>query len=243
VSFLARFPRLREPGRLAGGRRKVPIPKPAAAASAEHDPFAMRREVRDKHLLPARAFRRFIGFAGQIDLDGLLHPGGRALQDGSVMAAQPQARRRFSRRNLLAGFLAILRLRGFHHGRRRRRLAGKPPDQGSAGDLHDNVPAGMAIHSLAHAVLPVLGDPARLIELLDQVVQVVTRLDDHVAAAAAIASIRPALGTKRFATKRNAAPASVAGARIDPDFVNKHAGQQKGRGAAPRPENNALVRR
>ena len=80
----------------------------------------------------------------------------------------------------------------------------------------------MAIHALAHAGLAVLGDQAGDIILGDEIVQVMIGLQNHAAAATAIAAAGAAFGDVSFAMERDAAFATVAGARVDFDFVNKH---------------------
>ena len=61
-----------------------------------------------------------------------------------------------------------------------------------------------------------------IIKLVDQIIQVVVRLEDDIAAPAAIAARGAALGTKRLAQKRHAAFAAVARPPINFYLVNKH---------------------
>ena len=63
--------------------------------------------------------------------------------------------------------------------------------------------------------IAILRDQARNIVLPDEVVQVVVRLQNHVAAAPAIAAARAALGPELLPLKRNAAASSVPGAGED----------------------------
>ena len=64
---------------------------------------------------------------------------------------------------------------------------------------------------------------ARRLEGL-QVAQRVVAAQDHVAAAAAVAAVRPALGHVRLAPERQAAVAAAAGADLDPGPVSEHPG-------------------
>ena len=95
------------------------------------------------------------------------------------------------------------------------------PDQGSAGHLHDQVLARRAVHAFALARFALLGQEAGVVELRDQIVQVVVGLKNDAAAAPAIAAAGAAFGTKRFAQKRDASFAAVAGAGIDFYFIDK----------------------
>jgi len=80
----------------------------------------------------------------------------------------------------------------------------------------------MAVHALAEARLAGLGDEARLIILGDEVVKVVVGLQDHAAAASAVAAARPALGDVSLAMERNAAFAAVPRTRVYFYFVYEH---------------------
>src|SRR4030081_750500 len=79
---------------------------------------------------------------------------------------------------------------------------------------HDWLAIG-AVAVLAHAVGALLGLEMLLIAVVDQGVQSIPRLDDDVAAAAAIAAARPAELDILLAAERHAAVAAVAGANID----------------------------
>jgi len=80
----------------------------------------------------------------------------------------------------------------------------------------------MAIHAFPHAELTVLGKQSRLIILRDEIIEVVVRLQNHVAPAPAITAVRPALGTILLAPESHAAFAAVARTRVDFDFVYEH---------------------
>jgi hypothetical protein len=67
-----------------------------------------------------------------------------------------------------------------------------------------------------------LGDEARDVKLVDQVVEIVVRLQNHAAAAPAIAAAGAALGNVGFAMERDRAFAAVTGAGENFDFVNEH---------------------
>ena len=75
---------------------------------------------------------------------------------------------------------------------------------------------------LAKAEDAVLRDQPRDVILLDQIVQVVVGLQNHAAAAAAVAAARPALGHERLAMKRHGTFAAVTGLGVNFDFVDEH---------------------
>ena len=85
----------------------------------------------------------------------------------------------------------------------------------------------MAIHALAQAVLALLRDEARHVELPDEIIQVVVRLEDHAAAAPTIAAVRPALGAVSLAAESDTTPTAVSGARHYFDLVNEHERRKK----------------
>src|SRR6202158_3114074 len=88
---------------------------------------------------------------------------------------------------------------------------------------HDRLAVGtMAV--LAHAVGALLRLEVLLIAIVDQRVQAIDRLDDDVAAAAAIAAARSAEFDILLAAERHAAVAAVAGADIDFCLVKKFHG-------------------
>src|SRR6185437_4072930 len=78
-----------------------------------------------------------------------------------------------------------------------------------------------AMAVLAHAVGALLGLEMLLVAVIDQRVQAVDRLDDDVAAAAAIAPARSTELDILLAPERHAAVAAVAGADIDLRLVEK----------------------
>jgi hypothetical protein len=112
------------------------------------------------------------------------------------------------------------------------------PDQRSAGHLDHKVASGVTVHAFAFAVVTTLSDEARLIELINQVVKIVIRLEDHVPAVSSITAIRSSLGPESFSTKRDAAAAAVTGAGKDLDLIDEHAaGSKKARRMASPAEN------
>ena len=74
---------------------------------------------------------------------------------------------------------------------------------------------------LAHAAAAVLGGEVLLVAIVDQGVETVDRLHNHVAAVAAIAAVRAAIFDEFLAPERHAAVAAVAGADIDLGFVEE----------------------
>ena len=81
----------------------------------------------------------------------------------------------------------------------------------------------MAVHAFAHPALALLGDEARLVVLIDEVVQIVIGLENHVTASPAIAAAGAAFGPGGFAMEGDAALAAAAGAGEDLDLIDKHA--------------------
>ena len=81
----------------------------------------------------------------------------------------------------------------------------------------------MAVHTLAHARLAVPGDEPRDIVLRDEIVEVVVRLQRHVAAAPAVAAAGPALGDVGLAMEGDAALAAVPRLRVNFYLVDEHA--------------------
>ena len=88
---------------------------------------------------------------------------------------------------------------------------------------HDRLAVG-AVAILAHAVLALRGLEVLLVAIVDQRVQPVDDLDDHVAAAAAIAAGGPAELDELLAAERHAAVTAVAGADIDLGLVEEFHG-------------------
>src|SRR5580704_6521691 len=80
----------------------------------------------------------------------------------------------------------------------------------------------MAVHTLTHARLTVLGDEPGDIILLDEVVEIVVGLENDTAAATAVAAAGAALGDIGLAMKRDTAFAAMARAGVDFYFINKH---------------------
>src|SRR5882724_7462546 len=96
------------------------------------------------------------------------------------------------------------------------------PDERAAGDLDDEVVAGMTVHALAHAAVTGFGDEARDVILLDEIVEVVVGLEDDAAAASAVATAGAALGDVSLAMERDTAFAAVAGLGVNFNFVDEH---------------------
>ena len=103
---------------------------------------------------------------------------------------------------------------------------GQAPDQGTARDLDEKILSRVAIHAFAETGVAVLGDEARLIILGDQVVQVVIRLEDDIAAAPAVAAAWPAFGPILLALERDASLPAVPGASVNLYFIDEHAKQK-----------------
>ena len=82
-------------------------------------------------------------------------------------------------------------------------------------DLQRHVGALGAGHVAAHAVHAGLGLEMLLVAVVDQRVQAVDRLDPDVAAAPAVAAVRPAELDEFLAAERHRASAAVAGAYVD----------------------------
>ena len=80
----------------------------------------------------------------------------------------------------------------------------------------------MTVHAFAHATFAAERDEARNVILMDEIVQVVVSLQNHAAAATAVAAARPALGDVSFAMECDRAFAAVAGLRVNLYFVNEH---------------------
>ena len=97
-----------------------------------------------------------------------------------------------------------------------------PPDDGSTRHLDNEIFAGLAIHALAHAALTTLCDEVRDEELLDQVVEVMVGLQDHIAAAAAIAAAGATFWNVSFAVKGDGTFSSMTGPGGNFDLINEH---------------------
>src|SRR5690606_12076342 len=92
---------------------------------------------------------------------------------------------------------------------------------GAYGDAQDYVLALGAVHLAALAVVAGLGLEMLLVAEVDQGVQPIGRLDPDVAALAAVAAVRAAVGNELFATERDGARAAVAGANVDLGLVEE----------------------
>ncbi len=80
----------------------------------------------------------------------------------------------------------------------------------------------MPIHALTHAGLSRLGDQSRLIELVDEVVEIVAGLEYNISPLAAVSTTGTTLGTIGFPMEGHAALTAVSGSGEDLDLVNKH---------------------
>ena len=81
---------------------------------------------------------------------------------------------------------------------------------------------------LAHAVFAALGHEVLLVAVVDQRVEAVDRLDNDVAATAAVAAGRAAELNKLLTPERDAAVAARAGPDIDLGFVEEFHGPDIG---------------
>ncbi len=97
-------------------------------------------------------------------------------------------------------------------------------DLGADRDLEHHVGRGGARPVLAHAVAAGLGLEVLLVAVVDQGVEAVDAFDHHVAAASAVAAVRPAELDEFLAPERHAAGAAVAGADEDFGLVEKFHG-------------------
>ena len=90
--------------------------------------------------------------------------------------------------------------------------------------LQHDVVAVRAMAVLAHAAAAALGLEVLLVAVVDQGVEAVDRLRDHVAALAAVAAVRAAELDELLAPERHAAVPAVAGADIDLGLVEEFHG-------------------
>ena len=90
--------------------------------------------------------------------------------------------------------------------------------------LEHDVAARGAVAVLALAGHAGLGLEMLLVAVVDQRVEAIDRLDDHVAAMPAVAAARAAELDELLAAERHAAVAAVAGADIDLGFVEEFHG-------------------
>ena len=82
------------------------------------------------------------------------------------------------------------------------------------------------MHLLPHSVPAVLRLENRLVEQAREIIDMHVGPENHVAAAAAIAAIRPTLRHELFATKTYAATATVAGLGLNFDSIDKHGAEE-----------------
>src|SRR5205807_4294676 len=92
---------------------------------------------------------------------------------------------------------------------------------GADRDLEHHVGAVGPVPVLAHAVAAGLGLEVLLVAVVDQGVQPVDRLDPDVAAAPAVAAVRPSVLDELLAPERHGPAAPVAGADVDLALVEK----------------------
>jgi hypothetical protein len=82
--------------------------------------------------------------------------------------------------------------------------------------------ARQTVHTFTAAALSRRGDESGLVELVDEIVEIVISLEDHVTTPAAIASAGPAFRPERFAMKRDSAFTAVTGLREHFDLIDEH---------------------
>lgn len=120
------------------------------------------------------------------------------------------------------------------------RLPVDPPDDGSTRHFDDQIFAGLPIHALTHATFTTLGHQVGDEELLDQVVEVVIGLQDHIAASAAIATAGTTFWNVSFAVKGDSAFSSMTGTSENLDLIDEHnlrVGRLTTKSEAPRSQN------
>jgi hypothetical protein len=66
----------------------------------------------------------------------------------------------------------------------------------------------------------------RLVKLVDEVVKVVTRFENDITPAPAVAAARAALGAVRFSEERHRSFAAVPRTRVNLDLVDEHVGSK-----------------
>ena len=99
---------------------------------------------------------------------------------------------------------------------------GQFPDKCTAWHLDNELLATAPGLALAFAGPTVLGMEVRGVVLRDEVIDVVVRLQDHVATLAAVAAARSALRLERFMRKCDATVAALAGSGLNLDCVDEH---------------------
>src|SRR5262245_36418933 len=87
--------------------------------------------------------------------------------------------------------------------------------------LEHDIVAARAVAVLAHAAAAVLGFEMLLVAVIDERVEPVDRLYDHVAALAAVAAVRPAELNEFLAPERHAAVPAVARAHVGLGFIEE----------------------
>src|SRR5262247_3800699 len=87
--------------------------------------------------------------------------------------------------------------------------------------LEHDIVAARAVAVLAHAAAAVLGFEMLLVAVVDEGVEPIDRLHDHVAALAAVAAVRPAELDEFLAPERHAAVPAVARANIYLGFIEE----------------------
>ena len=94
-------------------------------------------------------------------------------------------------------------------------------DHGALGDGDELVVAAAAVHVLALAVHAVAGAAMRMVAKGEQRGDVVIGDEPHVAALAAVAAVRPALGDRALPAERHTAGAAVAAAHVELRLVDE----------------------
>ena len=213
ITLVTRLSGLGVSGCLSGGGGEIAITKTAAPSFAQDKAFSVLGEIADAltflgiaPLGPAPSV--FLFFLGaHIQLHGL--HASRMAYDRPIGSGVRNDR-------------WILDLFGFGDTLRQFRFPVDPPDDGSTRHLDNEVFAGLAIHALAHAALTTLCHQVRDEELLDQVVEIVVCLQDHIAASAAIATAGATFGNVSFAVKGDGTFSSMTGTGGNFDLINEH---------------------
>jgi hypothetical protein len=71
-------------------------------------------------------------------------------------------------------------------------------------------------------MMTIFGDEARTIVLINQVIEIVTGLEDYISSSPAVAATRTTLRPVSFADERHGALPPVPGTCVDFYLVNKH---------------------
>ena len=200
-------------GGLSGGGGEIAITKTAAPSFAEDKAFSVLSEIADPLTLLGIAPLGsapsvfFFFFGAEIQLHGL------------------QASRMADHRPICSGVLNdrwILDFFGFGDTLGQFRFPVDPPDDGSTRHLDDQIFAGLAIHAFAHAALTTLCHQVRDEELLDQVVEIVVCLQDHIATSAAIATAGATFWDVSFTVKGDGTFSSMTSTGGNFDLINEH---------------------